>query len=89
MTDLVERLTEQINLLLLSQNILERVQPERTKEMLIRAADETLVAATKGQMKNMHLEAKEVGYVVASLMFDQPGFNRGAVMHAPKKAGRR
>lgn len=86
-TDFVEKLTEEINLLLLSQNVLEQVHPERTKEMVIKAADAALVAATKGQFKNQHLETKEVAYVVASLMYDQPGFNRGMVNHAPKRKG--
>lgn len=84
-TDFVEKLTEEINLLLLSQNVLEQVHPERTKEMVIKAADGALVAATKGHFKNQHLETKEVAYVVASLMYDQPGFNRGMVNHAPKR----
>lgn len=84
-TDFVEKLTDEINLLLLSQNITEQVIPQRTKEMVIKAADSALLAATKGQFKNHYLETKEVAYVVASLMFDQPGFNRGMVMHAPKR----
>lgn len=84
MTDFIERLTEQINLLLLSQNIQERVQPERTRAMVIQAADETLIAATKGLMKNQHLETKEVAYVVAALMFDQPGFVRNSVSMSRK-----
>lgn len=87
MIDFIDRLTEQINLLLLSQNITEQVMPETTKAMVIQAADETLIAATKGQMKNIHLVQKEIGYVVASLIFDQPGFARGAVIHAPRKGG--
>jgi uncharacterized protein YqfA (UPF0365 family) len=84
-TDFVEKLTEEINLLFLSQNVNEQIQPERTKEMVIKAADAALVAATKGQFKNHYLQTKEVAYVVASLMYDQPGFNRGMVNHAPKK----
>jgi hypothetical protein len=79
MVDFVERLTEQINLLLLSQNVHEQVLPERTKAMVIQAADEVLVAATKGQMKTLHLETREVAYIVASLMFDQPGFTPSVI----------
>lgn len=74
MVDFIDRLTEQLNLMLLSQGVTEQVLPDRTKEMVIKAADETLVAATKGYMKTQYLETKEVAYVVASLMFDQPGF---------------
>ena len=74
MTDFIQQLTEQINLLLLSQNIHEQVLPQRTKEMVIKAADETLVAATRGLMKNQHLERPEIGYIVAALLYDQPGF---------------
>ncbi|MCL4295239.1 MAG: hypothetical protein KJ077_05905 [Anaerolineae bacterium] len=79
MTDFIQQLTEQINLLLLSQNIKEQVLPQRTKEMVIKAADETLVAATRGRMKNQHLERPEIGYVVAALVYDQPGFNQQAL----------
>lgn len=85
MVDFIDRLTEQVNLLLLSQGLSEQVLPDRTKEMVIRAADETLIAAQRGYMKNQYLESKEVAYVVASLVYDQPGFNRGMVNQAPKR----
>lgn len=85
MVDFIDRLTEQLNLMLLAQGVQEQVLPDRTKEMVIRAADETLVAAQKGYMRNQYLESKEVAYVVASLVYDQPGFDRGMVLHAPKK----
>lgn len=84
MVDFIDRLTEQINLILLSQGVHEQVLPNRTKEIVIRAADETLIAAQKGYMRNQYLDQKEVAYVVTSLVFDQPGFNQGLVQHAPK-----
>lgn len=85
MTDFIQQLTEQINLLLLSQNIKEQVLPQRTKEMVVRAADETLVAATRGRMQNQHLERQEIGYIVAALVYDQPGFKEQALSRKSKE----
>ncbi len=85
MTDFIQQLTEQINLLLLSQNITEQVLPQRTKEMVVRAADETLVAATRGRMQNQHLERQEIGYIVAALVYDQPGFKEQALSRKSKE----
>lgn len=87
MTDFIQELTNQIRQLLEEKSADPAIEPEQVKQMVIKAADDTLIAATKGQMKNTHLVTKEVGYVVASLMFDQKGFNRGGIVH-PRKGKR-
>lgn len=85
MTDFIQELTNQIRQLLEEKAADPAIEPEQVKQMVIKAADNTLIAATKGEMKNTHLVTKEVGYVVASLMFDQKGFNRGGIFHPRKK----
>lgn len=85
MTDFIQELTNQIRQLLEEKSADPAIEPEQVKQMVIKAADDTLIAATKGQMKNTHLVTKEVGYVVASLMFDQKGFNRGGIFHPRRK----
>ena len=85
MTDFIQELTNQIRQLLEEKSADPAIDPEKVKAMVIKAADETLIAATKNQMKNTHLVTKEVGYVVASLMFDQKGFNRGGIFHPRRK----
>jgi hypothetical protein len=84
-TDFIQELTDQINQLLGEKGANSSIEPEQVKQMVIKAADETLLAATRGEMKNTHLVTKEVGYVVASLMFDQKGFNRGGIFHPRRR----
>lgn len=52
-----------------------------TKRLVIAAADNVLVAASQGKPVKSQMTTKEIGYVAAALMFDQKGFNRGAVLH--------
>lgn len=86
MTDIIHELTRLINedmAQLGAKNI--TITEDDTKRLLIAAADATLVAASQGKPVKSQMTSKEIGYVTAALMFDQKGFNRGAVLHPRKR----
>lgn len=86
MTDIIHELTRLINEDMAqfgAENI--TITEDDTKLLLIAAADATLVAASQGKPVKSQMTSKEIGYVVAALMFDQKGFNRGAVLHPRKR----